>query len=164
MQLVQCFTDLKQRNKDVIMLLGNYAVIHSPGKQVDSPAQKKPEYLWQSADRVHGTGTTGTGLNACQGSPLQHCQNFSEYKKKNQKETVIQKKRQKGRKKEKAVMVWGHSSAVKYLVCIRTGVQISINLCTCLEDVVAHHGVRGIGKPIHLIRSSSLIDTQVVNR
>lgn len=36
--------------------------------------------------------------------------------KKKQKETVIQKKRQKGRKKEKAVTVWGHSSAVKYLV------------------------------------------------
>lgn len=31
MQLVQCFTDLKQRNKDMMMLLGNYAVIHSPG-------------------------------------------------------------------------------------------------------------------------------------
>lgn len=29
---------------------------------------------------------------------------------------MIQKKRQKGRKKEKAVTVWGHSSAVKYLV------------------------------------------------
>lgn len=41
---------------------------------------------------------------------------FLNIKKKKQKETVIQKKRQKGRKKEKAVTVWGHSSAVKYLV------------------------------------------------
>lgn len=32
------------------------------------------------------------------------------------------------------------------------------------EDVVAHHRVRGMGQPIHFIRSSSLTDTQVVNR
>jgi hypothetical protein len=61
MQRVQCFTNLKQRSKDMIMSLGNYIVTHQVSRFTHWH-RKSLNICGRVQTRVHWAGTTVTGL------------------------------------------------------------------------------------------------------